>query len=1534
MIAPIITSPTRTIIAWDEDLTVLLEGIADSASVRVKVNGTDIGTGYNPTNYTWQYSVTLSSGFVPYTFVVVSEDIFNNVSPSVSITLQINGPIILNDHYNKQHTDLEGRTHYISTSVETSLFPTSGFTTTNVTFLPYLEDWTYNNFFFSVPLITMYHRATDDSANYSIITSTDLQYALNIPRIDIPDTDIFITDVNVSLSGYTDYETVGLAILPASGNCSGHLNTEYASGSIRWGYSFQILDTTTDFSIKAIDVFNQETDANTRSLHYSLYPPIITKPGFIKKTLTINKDKYKEYFFIAGEDFIADGVQVNDDITALTGANTGITKKILAVYNTYLVTEAFPNFWEAFDTIEIARLHNPIILIDNTYDASVYTTILIVNEPLTGLIIQDQVLSVSGINISELQSIQTITADFIITDTFTYKFSDLDSLYVYPATDRPSYLSHTLYLKDENAIKGFCSPNSKKVIYSTDVLTDITFQSTLAGDYNITSSANSLLLTVGSETKPILLNTGTQSAQEIADQINSNFYNTVAGVSAGYIVLSDNYIKIETVANSANSVLGFPEIEILISIDFSPVIPVVFGQQDTNILSLAVGTKNYDIVFDRDISYSIDDIISKINFVAPNLAFKSVTGISLYAKDNIWIKTDMPRLSLDITSKGVVKYTEGDAYWETNFTISKPNLSFYIYSLDQLYKYSPSDSLQINYKIEAPALSTTNLVSPADSILLSGTYNSEGISVYLNSQLVTFYKEGAWSTTLKSLSDGDNSVSVKVTDIFGQDSDLLVFSVSYTTPTAEEPIPSPTGPRWVPTDLTHLDPTHAMRAVADPIFDTLNNIVAVLKTVSAILDVIKTFITDYANILKQLIQALLDQILALLKDLAGSGVYVLNTMSPIGHIKPYPSYFEGGYPEFVNKVVSSFDDPNDSRRPQFSSTAKVGGYIIAVDSADNIQNFFRAVKALQDLIRQTVTDDALVAPLNFQAKGENKRVVLTWNRGPGLAPNSYAIYKAVQSGGDPVYIQENYTDKNGNPAVRAVPQTDAYGNIVRMYEQIGEISDEYVFSKFKFVDGIMSAGEKAKALASGYYIGTTGEDIDNGLSNYYQVIGRILFTAKGHPSAEVVATPSNPDLELFTEPLTNWTQITNTTGQVLASRTTYEIYNKDNGLVSDNTLDLELSINGRNVIPLAIDGTSGQVQIATTYANDAANLATATYWKKREVTPTRAFVKSTNKEPFIFKDAGADTLKDPTLELKVGVGSGLQQFDTAVNSISGIPFAGHALSGVQKITIEKYPSNLDSIPFFTLNKAAAKTVADGFKAQWKASPLILSANDILDELRHLKGMKVWADSQGYIIIQDNLIPDTYRGSQIEIVKGNTVLGFEKGIYKAGPTSTPPDWYSIRTIDFIPGLSDLIDWINNLAQSLLSGVDTASKTLTDFIDLLQQRVDALTKLIEQLADTLDKLTRIFPANAGIYLLKIDFHIGGNDYFKNALINSTNTPTSTSVGYCGGIIFLVGAGNPSGARGGLDSEIGKSLAEQEALAKAAFKSLDLLLSGVGP
>ena len=1521
MIAPIITSPTRTILAWDEDLNVLLEGIADSASVRVKVNGIDIGAGFNPTNFTWQYNVTLSSGFVPYTFVVVSEDIFNNVSPSTSITLQINGPIILNDHYNRQHTDLEGRTHYISTSVETSLFPTSGFTTANVSFLTYSNDWTYNNFFFNAPLITMYHRATDDSANYSIITSTDLHYALNIPTIDPFDT--FITDINISLSGYTDYETAGLDILPASGVLTTGYGTGYASGSIRWGYAFQVLDATTNFSIKAIDMFNQETDAATLSLQYNLNPPVITEPGFIKKTLTVNKNKYKELFFISGEDFIADGVQVNDDLTGLSGPNTGITKKILAVYSTYLVTEAFPNFWEAFDTIEISRLHNPIVLVDNTYDASVYTTVLVVNELLTGLIIQDQVVSVSGKNISELKSIQNVTSDFIITDTFTYAFLDLDKLYVYPTTDRPSYLSRTLYLKDENDIKGFCSPNSKKIIYSTSLLTDITFQSTLAGDYTITPSTNRLFLTVASETKDILLNSGTQSAQDIADQINANFYNTVAAVSGGYIVLSGNYIKIETVANSANSILGFPEIEILLSVNFSPTVPIIFGQQDNNILSLAIGTKNYDIVFDREISYTVDDIISKINFVAPNLAFKSSTGISLYAKDNIWIKTDMARLSLSVISTGIAKYTEGNSYWETNFTIPEPSFSLYVYSLDQLYKYSPSSNLQLKYKIEAPSLATTNLTSPADNILLSGGYNSEGITVYLNGQLVTFYKDGAWSSTLKSLSDGDNAVSVKIVDIFGQDSDLLEFTVTYALPTAAEPVPSPTGPSWIPITLKNLDPTDEIKKAAEPVFNTLDNVIAVLKTVSAVLDIIKTFITDYANILKQLIQTLLDQILAFLKDLAGAGVYVLNTFPLPGYTQPFFSYFEGGYPGFVNKVTSSFDDSNDSRRPQFSSTAKVGGYIIAADSADNIQNFIKSVKALRDLIQQTVLDDALVAPLNFQAKGENKRIVLTWSRGPGLAPNTYEIYRSVQSGGQPNYTMETYTDKNGNPASRSVPTTDAYGNIIHKPELLGEIIDDYVFSKFKFVDGVLPNWEKAKAIGSGYYTGSTGTDLENGLTYYYYVVGKILGTMTGHKSAEVIATATNPTLELFTESLTNWSQITSTYGQVLTTRTTYEIYNKDTGLITDTVQDISLNLNGKTVVPLAIDGTSGQVQVSTTYANDATNLATATYWKKKEVTPTRAAVISTNRAPFIFKDAGSNTLKDATLELKVGVGSGIQQLNTVLNKIP-------VISGVQKVTIEKYPPTLDNIPN-TADQAAATTAANAFKAQWKAAPLSLSADDVLDELRHLKGVKIWADSQGHIVIQDNLIPDMYKGSQIEIVKGNTVLGFIKGIYAAGPKSTPPDWYSIRTIDFIPGLSDLIDWINNFAQALLSGVDTASKTLTDFINLLQQRVEALTKLIEQLEDTLNKLTNIFPANAGIYLLKIDFHAGGNDYFKNALITSTNTPTSTSIGYCGGIVFLVGVGNPSGARGGLDSEIGKSLAEQEALAKAAFKSLELILSG---
>jgi len=497
-----------------------------------------------------------------------------------------------------------------------------------------------------------------------------------------------------------------------------------------------------------------------------------------------------------------------------------------------------------------------------------------------------------------------------------YTWDAGDEVIIYSMEDRPSFTSNTINIKDTNAVKGFCHLNSNKIYFSTKTIDELNIQALISENYLITASTNRLKLTVDAESKDIIFNIGNQTAQEIIDQINNVFYHEVASVYSGYIVLSGNYIKIEDTANSAHTVLGFLDREVFVSITGTSNNSIKFTAGDVTTLELNVDGNDYSIEFEKDITYSISQIIDLINQTVPNLAFNIKSSIRLLASNNIFIKNSVSKLDLSAQSRGLADYVLGEDNWEFNLELYESISNLKVAALDQLYKYTPEGTLEIIYKLEAPTLTTTTLDVEADLISLTGTYNEEAQQVLLNNEETTIASAGTWSLTLRDLSVGNNSVQVQLLDVFGGFSDPLDFVVNYNPPTNTLPTPSPTGPRWEEKDLFEIDPFRPIRDKIQPLIDFLDSIVATLKTISAVLEILKAFISSFANALIDLIQAILDQILSLIKDLAGGGVYVLSTFPGLQELKgnrELLDFFSGGYNGFVERVSSSFDDPLDSR---------------------------------------------------------------------------------------------------------------------------------------------------------------------------------------------------------------------------------------------------------------------------------------------------------------------------------------------------------------------------------------------------------------------------------------------------------------------------------------------------------------------------------------------------------------------------------------------------------------------------------------------
>lgn len=104
----------------------------------------------------------------------------------------------------------------------------------------------------------------------------------------------------------------------------------------------------------------------------------------------------------------------------------------------------------------------------------------------------------------------------------------------------------------------------------------------------------------------------------------------------------------------------------------------------------------------------------------------------------------------------------------------------------------------------------------------------------------------------------------------------------------------------------------------------------------------------------------------------------------------------------------------------------------------------------------------------------------------------------------------------------------------------------------------------------------------------------------------------------------------------------------------------------------------------------------------------------------------------------------------------------------------------------------------------------------------------------------------------------------------------------------PCVDDLIRYIQEKANSILSGLQSSTNSLVDFINLLQQKVQALSSTILEIKQIIDRIVGLLSLQGGIYTLYIPPNIGGNQYIKTSLQSATGAPTNSD--YAGGFVFL--------------------------------------------
>lgn len=310
---------------------------------------------------------------------------------------------------------------------------------------------------------------------------------------------------------------------------------------------------------------------------------------------------------------------------------------------------------------------------------------------------------------------------------------------------------------------------------------------------------------------------------------------------------------------------------------------------------------------------------------------------------------------------------------------------------------------------------------------------------------------------------------------------------------------------WIPREI---------RTIANAVSTVVDPLVTALDLTTQVLNVIKMFIVNIDDPMKILLDQIKKLIEDFIKDLSATGLYMLYVLPGKAGVNPltYPQYFrdlsksdfnifdpnnpswfdgvKGGYSSFISKVVDSFDDPGDGNRPQFSSSAMVGAYVMMFDSGtigpDDIAKFLKAIQKLMRMFRSPFKV-AFEPPSNVCTFAGNKLIRVTFTPSVSVLPKEYFIFRCETQGGDVV------TDINGNE------YKDEVGKVIRTWKLVGITNVAQQLAKIMGVGEqqaktiLGEVGYAAKSLSKTFLSGDAfrflfeDKTVENGKTYYYVV---------------------------------------------------------------------------------------------------------------------------------------------------------------------------------------------------------------------------------------------------------------------------------------------------------------------------------------------------------------------------------------------------------------------------------------------------------------
>jgi hypothetical protein len=681
--------------------------------------------------------------------------------------------------------------------------------------------------------------------------------------------------------------------------------------------------------------------------------------------------------------------------------------------------------------------------------------------------------------------------------------------------------------------------------------------------------------------------------------------------------------------------------------------------------------------------------------------------------------------------------------------------------------------------------------------------------------------------------------------------------------------------------------------------EVLETLVVYLEVLKTMLETVKSFLIDFGNPIKAIVEALIALILTLFESLRRTGIYALYDL-PDMRRDPRLENCRGGYQAFVNRFKGSLLDSRDPNRPQPIAGATKSGFVLLVVDAEGIVGLIRMITLLMKFFGKEFLSPQYPAPANFKVlpvgttgdpiialaklfQEKPTSVVVEWALPPASRPGDPGFSDLVQAFSIDFIPPKFLIEKSAvNPYVELssdlLGDPDAVGQVTILvdtnFEDRGQpgkrikrkvrLQDQNndPFIKFqKYIDiDTTSLTSILGQLGTFRYI---DKDVEVGKTYYYRVRA---YSGDLTINGTSVAF-SAPEINVVDQvPFVQWP------GEVVMGKST----------------------------PVA------QVRLPVIPDFDVIeNL-------KRVFQVAYSF----NFHLPMEKGATFDSLGlpvEPTLASQVGAGS-LTQYAGPLVAFKWVPIVGKAASATSVGAAQRYipdpatgqlpeqpwqmysvRSNSTRMATIIAGAMLESNSAEAFRALMlgplpKGQPT-LTPKPPSDSLSSMVFALTAIGDDGNVSLDTAVLTGTAFVDPYVRLNILAVINYVKGFTLVG---TPPDWIQISLLrDIIPWSAQLLYELLAKIQALLDAYKGIIDEIKAFIDLIIRKIDTLERFIQYLISILDFILSL---SLGVYILSAPEIEGDVNTWMELVDNAGGSPPPSGPdGYTAGVALAYMAPN---------------------------------------